>query len=92
MACRDHALDQSVNGGWGHIGSDGSTPQARMDRYGKWRGMSGENINYSAGNANDIITSLYIDQMTASRAHRLIMMKDSFTKVGIYVAGPEGVK
>ena len=91
-ACRDHAMDQSINGGWGHTGKDGSSAGTRMNRYGTWKGMSGENMAYSKKNATEIITGLYIDSVSSTRGHRKNMMNPSYTKVGIFASGPENVK
>ena len=44
LASRDHLKDQSVRGGTGHTGSDGSGAQSRIRRYGRYSRAVGENI------------------------------------------------
>lgn len=45
-AAREHAIDQAETGSIGHTGKDGSSAETRMNRYGKWEKMAGENISY----------------------------------------------
>lgn len=45
-AARDHAEDIGPKGIAGHEGSDGSTMQDRIERYGDWSGYIGENISF----------------------------------------------
>ena len=42
----DHVKDQSKTGATGHEGSDGSSSAIRVNRYGKWDKIVGENIDY----------------------------------------------
>jgi uncharacterized protein YkwD len=44
LAAQDHVADQSRSGNLGHKGSDDSDSATRMERYGKWHGVCGENI------------------------------------------------
>ena len=45
-AAREHCKDLGRSGKTGHIGSNGSTPQQRIENYGEWTGKVGENIAY----------------------------------------------
>jgi len=45
-ACEDHVKDIGSKGRTGHQGTDGSSPYARMDRYGKWQYTAAENLSY----------------------------------------------
>ncbi|HEY0384382.1 MAG TPA: CAP domain-containing protein, partial [Pyrinomonadaceae bacterium] len=51
LAAKDHAVDLTTNSLIGHIGSDGTKPNDRVDRYGKWLGAIGESIIYKMDTA-----------------------------------------
>lgn len=85
LAARDHAKDQQKTGATGHIGSDRSTMESRLNRYGKWGISVGENIDYGNGEAKRIVTSLLIDDGVPSRGHRRNLLSDSFKFVGVAV-------
>lgn len=69
-AARDHALDQGPRGATGHVGSDGSSMDARIRRYGVWSVTAAENIDYGSANARDVLISLIVDDGVPSRGHR----------------------
>lgn len=87
LAARDHARDQAETGAMGHTGSDRSTPEVRISRYGKWDISVGENINYGNNNARRIVTSLLIDDGVPSRGHRSNLLNPTFKYIGVAV-GP----
>ena len=60
-AASDHQRDTSSHNLKGHDGSDGSTPQKRIERHGIWTGSCGENIDYGNESARDILIALLID-------------------------------
>jgi uncharacterized protein YkwD len=82
-AARDHVRDSGRRGSIGHLGSDGSTLASRLDRHGEWRHSSGENINYFARNARDVVVQLIIDDGVPDRGHRTNIYKKDFNVVGI---------
>jgi len=82
LAARDHARDQAKTGATGHTGSDRSTTEERLNRYGKWDISYGENINYGDENARRIVTSLLIDDGVPSRGHRRNLLNGTFKFVG----------
>jgi uncharacterized protein YkwD len=86
-AAKTQAVDQGRSGATGHSGSDGSSPFDRMNRYGKWQVIAGENIAYGSGDARGIVIQLIVDDGVASRGHRDNIFKPSFKVVGIGV-GP----
>ena len=62
----DHVLVQASNGELGgengHVGTDGSKFNDRMNRYADWiSGVGGENISYGNSKGIDIIMALFID-------------------------------
>jgi uncharacterized protein YkwD len=69
-AARDHVRDQGPRGATGHNGSDGSTMDSRLRRYGAWLSTAAENIDYGSANARDVLISLIVDDGVPSRGHR----------------------
>jgi uncharacterized protein YkwD len=90
LAARDHARDQARTGSTGHTGSDSSTTEVRLNRYGKWDISAGENIDYGNGDARSIVTSLLIDDGMPSRGHRRNLLDGTFKFIGVAV-GPHHV-
>jgi len=85
LASKDHVTDQSKTGQTGHSGSDRSTPETRMKRYGIFSGTwtLGENIAYGNTTGREIICSLLIDDGVPSRGHRTNIMNKAFTQTGV---------
>lgn len=85
LAAKDHVADQSRTGQTGHNGSDKSTPEIRMKRYGLFSGSwtLGENIAYGDTTGREIICSLLIDDGVPSRGHRTNIMNRAFTQTGV---------
>lgn len=88
LAASDHAVDQSKNGKTGHKGSDGSLHTQRMERYGRWKGLSGvfqtgENIAYGYDNAHDMVLALVIDDGVPDRGHRENLLNARYFYCGI---------
>ena len=84
-AAKDHVTDQSRTGQVGHNGSDRSTPETRMRRYGSFGGSWtwGENIAYGDTSGREIVCSLLIDDGVPSRGHRTNIMNRAFTQTGV---------
>jgi hypothetical protein len=85
LAAKDHVTDQSKTGQTGHNGSDRSTPETRMKRYGVFGGTwtLGENIAYGNTAGREIICSLLIDDGVPNRGHRTNIMNRAFTQTGV---------
>jgi len=85
LAAKDHVTDQSKTGQTGHNGSDKSTPEIRIKRYGTFGGSwtLGENITYGEATGRDIVSGLLIDDGVPSRGHRTNIMKKDFTQTGV---------
>jgi uncharacterized protein YkwD len=87
-AARDHANDQAKTGAVGHTGSDGSTTQARVNRYATWQISIAENIDYQPMvRGRDVIESLLVDDGVRDRGHRRNIFQSSARLVGI-ACGP----
>lgn len=94
LAAKDHALDLAVKGTTGHKGSDGSTPNQRMERYGRWESVNGENIAYEVTTARQVVIGMIIDDGVANRGHRRNIFEANHHVAGINIndSPPHGAK
>ena len=94
LAAKDHALDLALKGTTGHKGSDGSLPNTRMERYGRWENVNGENIAYEVTTARHIVIGMIIDDGVANRGHRrnIFDANHHVTGVNINTSPPYGAK
>ena len=83
LAAQSLANDQAISGKKGHIASDGSNIEERMNRYGTHIGLVDEICIYGYKNPRDIVISLLVDDGTKSRKHRKSILNDNFRKIGI---------
>ena len=85
LAAKDHVADQSKTGQIGHNGSDKSTSETRMKRYGEFSGSwtYGENIAYGEKTGRDIVCGLLVDDGVPNRGHRTNIMNKAFTQTGV---------
>ena len=83
QAAKDHASTQSKTNQTGHYGVDGSDPFERMEKYGSFKSTAGENIDYGATSAREIVVSLLIDDGVQNRGHRKNILNESFGSVGV---------
>jgi len=84
-AAQRHANDMLKNGVDGHIGSDGSSPAARIADAGYTRtGYTGEIVYWGTGSA--ATPSAALDLWMESPAHRAIILNCAFTAGGFAIA------
>jgi uncharacterized protein YkwD len=83
LAARDHVRDQGNPGIVGHNGRDGSNPFQRMERYGKWQTIAGENIAYGPDSAQAVVRDLIIDDGVPDRGHRTNMFQPRYRLTGV---------
>jgi uncharacterized protein YkwD len=83
LAARDHVRDQGDRGITGHNGRDGSNPFQRMERYGKWQTIAGENIAYGPDSAQAVVRDLIIDDGVPDRGHRTNMFQPRYRLTGV---------
>jgi uncharacterized protein YkwD len=81
-AAMDHAKDLCANSDLMHSGSDGSSMQQRVERYGEWRGFIGENIDCGNRSAANAVMMMLIDDGVPSRVHRTNCLNPDFLEVG----------
>lgn len=86
-AARDHARDQGPAGTTGHGGSDGSTMEERMNRYGQWQMAAAENIDYGQDEARHVVISLIVDDGVSNRGHRRTIFDANLRVAGV-ACGP----
>ncbi len=82
-AARDHALDLANHGTRGHVGSDGSTSRARIERYGRFTGMAGEVISFGYDTAGEVVRQLIVDDGVPDRGHRINLLRPEFRVAGV---------
>ena len=82
-----HVIDSGTRGTRGHAGSDGSHTWDRVERYGHWVGLVGENILYGAADARHAVVVLIVDDGVSGRKHRTNIFHKEFRVVGI-ASGP----
>lgn len=82
-AAKDHAVDLITNSITGHIGSDGTKPNDRVDRYGKWLGGLAEAIVYKVDTARNNVIGLIIDDGNARRGHRNDLFNPDYRYAGL---------
>jgi uncharacterized protein YkwD len=82
-AAKDHAVDLTTHSITGHIGSDGTKPNDRLDRYGKWLGGIAEAIVYKVDTARNNVIGLIIDDGNAGRGHRKDLFNPDYRYAGL---------
>jgi uncharacterized protein YkwD len=92
LGAKDHMNDLVKTKRSGHRGSDGSSAEDRLSRYGYWADSLGEDIVYHSRNAREDVISLIIDDGTSNRGHRKNIFKADFHVIGIALSplGPLG--
>ncbi|GAP95507.1 CAP domain-containing protein [Leptolyngbya sp. NIES-2104] len=88
LGARDHVLDLAPKGKTGHYGTDGSNPFQRMNRYGTWQGVAGENISFSPiATARWHVMQLVIDDGVKNRGHRKALLNPDYRLTGSACGG-----
>ena len=85
VAAQRHANDMLRSGVSGHVGSDGSSPAARIADAGYTRaGYTGEVVYWGTGSA--ATPSVAVDRWMDSPPHRAIILNCAFTAAGFATA------
>ena len=82
-AAQEHVNDVGPKGAMGHVGTDGSDPGDRIERFGQWQGSIGENIDYGDTTPEDIVVNLLIDDGVKDRGHRTNILKSDHVLAGV---------
>jgi hypothetical protein len=86
LAARQHANDLGQSGSTAHAGRDGSNPVKRLERFGRWTGVSGENLAFGPRTGRDVVLQLAIDDGVPGRGHRKNLLSPDFGRVGLACA------
>jgi uncharacterized protein YkwD len=88
LSAKLHLDDMLKSGRDGHLGSDGSKPEDRLNRFGSWQDSVGEDIVYDSRTPRNDVIGLIIDDGVASRGHRKNLFKPGFKVIGISLGQP----
>jgi uncharacterized protein YkwD len=83
LGAKDHIGDLRTSGASQHKGSDGSQTWDRVNRYGTWQKIIGENICFGHNKARNIVMTLMIDDGVPGRGHRKNIFHPDFRLVGV---------
>ena len=86
-SAKEHVDDIGPKGLLLYRSSDGTEPEDRISKYGKYINSLGENIDFGPNDAMGVIVSLTLDDGEEERPHRENMFKCDYQKVGI-ACGP----
>ena len=87
QSAQEHVDDIGPKGLLLYQSSDGTEPEERITRYGKYIDSLGENIDFGPNDAIGVIVSLTLDDGEEERPHRENLFKAEYKKIGI-ACGP----
>jgi uncharacterized protein YkwD len=91
LAAKDHVTDIVRTGSTGHKGTDGSTTEARVNRYGQFSNGIAENILYDTSGAREAVIGWLIDDGVPSRGHRRNLLSPNYRYLGVGVGARSNI-
>ena len=82
-AAINHVKDIGPPGNTGHVGSNGSTMNSRIEMHGTWDLTIGENVEFGNSSAIGILVNLLVDDGVPSRGHRTNIFNEQFKVCGV---------
>ena len=86
-SAQEHVDDIGPKGLLLYQSSDGTEPEERITKYGKYIDSLGENIDFGPNDAIGVIVSLTLDDGEEERPHRDNLFRNDYKKIGI-ACGP----
>ena len=86
-SAQEHVDDIGPKGLLLYQSSDGTEPEDRITKYGRYVDSLGENIDFGPNDAIGVIVSLTLDDGEEERPHRDNLFKNEYKKIGI-ACGP----
>jgi uncharacterized protein YkwD len=90
LAADEHAALQARNGAVGHAGPHGESLGQRLNRYGAYAMLMGENIAYGYARPRDVVSQLIVDAGVPDRGHRSNIFNPLYREVGV-ACGPHPI-
>ena len=89
-AAGEHAALQARDGSVGHMGRRGESLSQRLNRYGAYAMLMGENIAYGYAQPREVVSQLIVDSGVPDRGHRANIFNPAYREVGV-ACGPHPV-
>ena len=86
-SAQEHVDDIGPKGLLLYQSSDGTEPEERITKYGKYIDSLGENIDFGPNDAIGVIVSLTLDDGEEERPHRDNLFRNDYKKIGV-ACGP----
>lgn len=85
-AAEQHAEDIGEHGILGHIGSDGSDVESRIESFVVWANACAESLCYSTKHPIDVVLSLLVDEDGTGSRNRRYMLSEEHRYIGIGIS------
>jgi uncharacterized protein YkwD len=89
-AADEHAALQARSGAVGHAGPRGESLSQRLNRYGAYAMLMGENIAYGYAQPREVVSQLIVDSGVPDRGHRSNIFNPLYREAGV-ACGPHPI-